>query len=178
MAWRQDRPTHCSSSFASAGLVVIESLAFPCLKAPLLRWGSSSAVGIYEPSPGRRCRAKRGGRGEDCRLCRAPHTTGSVPLIRPSVRTGAPSPRGEGLRAATWGRPYGYHPDSAAGVNPRPTKFSRLKRLLFQVRRSRGIAIAAIFHPARAQWPGGNSDQPLRFCAPGILQNPAGTRLP
>ena len=102
----------------------------------------------------------------------------AFPSSAPVCALGHLPPQGEGLRAATWGRPYGYHPDSAAGVNPRPTKFSRLKRLLFQVRRSRGIAIAAFFHPARAQWPGGNSDQPLRFCAPGILQNPAGTRLP
>ena len=34
------------------------------------------------------------------------------------------------------------------------------------------------FYKPRAQWPGGNSDQPLRFCAPEMLQNPAGTRPP
>ena len=32
---------------------------------------------------------------------------GTWPLIRPSVRTGAPSPQGEGLRTAPCGRPYG-----------------------------------------------------------------------
>ena len=31
---------------------------------------------------------------------------------------------------------------------------------------------------ATTKWPGRNSDQPLRFCAPEMLQNPAGTRPP
>ena len=34
------------------------------------------------------------------------------------------------------------------------------------------------FCARRAQWPGGNLDQPLRFCAPEILQNLTGTRPP
>ena len=36
------------SSFAAAGLVVIEGRALTCLKAPLLRWGSSAAQGNGE----------------------------------------------------------------------------------------------------------------------------------
>ena len=47
------QPTHCSSSFATAGLVVIEGRALPCLKAPLLRRGSSAAQGNGEH--GQRC---------------------------------------------------------------------------------------------------------------------------
>ena len=38
--------------------------------------------------------------------CKKRNRSIHCPLIRPSVRTGAPSPQGEGLRAATWGRPY------------------------------------------------------------------------
>ena len=34
------------------------------------------------------------------------------------------------------------------------------------------------FCKPRAQWPGGNSDQSLRFCAPEILQNPSRMRPP
>ena len=34
------------------------------------------------------------------------------------------------------------------------------------------------FCKPRAQWPGRNLDQPLRFCAPEVLQNPASTRPP
>ena len=41
------------SAFAAAGLVVIEGRALPCLKAPLLRWGSSAAQGNGEH--GQRC---------------------------------------------------------------------------------------------------------------------------
>ena len=42
-----------SSSFAAADQAVIESLALPYLKAPLLRWGSSTAQGNGEH--GQRC---------------------------------------------------------------------------------------------------------------------------
>ena len=45
--------TRYTSSFAAAGLVVIEGLALPFLKAPLLRWGSSAAQGNGEH--GQRC---------------------------------------------------------------------------------------------------------------------------
>ena len=34
------------------------------------------------------------------------------------------------------------------------------------------------FCKLRAQWPGGDSDQSLRFCAPEILQNPSRMRPP
>ena len=50
---RVAQPTHCSSSFAAAGLVVIEGRALPCLKAPLLRRGSRAAQGNGEY--GQRC---------------------------------------------------------------------------------------------------------------------------
>ena len=34
------------------------------------------------------------------------------------------------------------------------------------------------FCKPRAPWPGRNLDQPLRFCAPEVLQNPSSTRPP
>ena len=37
---------------------------------------------------------------------------------------------------------------------------------------------AEIFLSLRAQWPGKNLDQPLRFCAPEVPLNFAGTRPP
>ena len=46
--------------------------------------------------------------------------------------------------------------------------------LLGKARRSCGIAAAAIFHLARAQWPGCNRRKPLRFCAPEIIRSVSG----
>ena len=35
-----------------------------------------------------------------------------------------------------------------------------------KARRRNGTAPAVMFPPTRAQWPGGNFEQPLKFCAP------------
>ena len=43
------------------------------------------------------------------------------------------------------------------------------ERWLGQARRRCGTAPAAIFHTARALWPGRNRGMPLRFCAPEIF---------
>ena len=48
------------------------------------------------------------------------------PLIRPSVRTGAPSPQGEGFRAATWGRPYGEREGFRAAQCAAPTEKGKI----------------------------------------------------
>ena len=63
--------THRPSSFAAADLALVESPALPRLKAPLLWWGSSCAVG-------------GGGRPSVPPLRRktAPLITRAVPLIR------------------------------------------------------------------------------------------------
>ena len=91
-----------------------------------------------------------------------------------------PSPfEGEGLRAGGSGtRPYGelrkrFH--TFVGAGPRPARQdSHRKRWLGKPRRSCGTAPGPNFCKLRAQWPGGNSDQPLRFCAPELLLNFSG----
>ena len=50
----------------------------------------------------------------------------TCPLIRPSVRTGAPSPQGEGFRAATWGRPYGEREGFRAAQCAAPTEEGKI----------------------------------------------------
>ena len=76
-----------------------------------------------------------------------------VPLIRSSVRTGPPSPRGR-LSGDRKGRPYG---ENAPGALAEKTQ-----ALLWNRSNSK-------FCTPRAQWPGENLDQSLRFCAPGIF---------
>ena len=44
-----------------------------------------------------------------------------------------------------------------------------LYRLFGKARRTNGTAPVSIFAKARAQWPDGNLDPPLRFCAPEIF---------
>ena len=172
----------------------------------------------------------------------------TCPLIHPSVRTGAPSPQGEGLwavrnipgRAGEGTRPYGMCRSilsfrrgrtlagprerqapplrrfackwNGASGRPRPTNgepsiaggpmwppLRRIKRRLRFSRRGRfqtGPPITDQQTPARqsqarlwnrtsfnfckprAQWPGGNLEQPLRFCAPEIFDIFPGTRPP
>ena len=123
-------------------------------------WSSSRAVG-------------NGGRVLDppLRAERSNDIIRGVPLIRSSVRTGPPSPRGR-LSGDPKGRPYGLHPDLAAGASPRPTKFPHQKRLLGQARRSCGTALAFNFWTARAQWPGGNSDTHSDLRAGNVLPTP------
>ena len=72
-----------------------------------------------------------------------------VTLIRPSVSTGAPSPlKGEGLRAATWGRPYGENGPGALVRQTQAQTWNRAKNK---------------FCKLRAQWPGGNLDTHSNF---------------
>ena len=76
------------SSFAPAGRAVVENLALPFLKAPLLRWGPSCAVGYGgRPSvpPLRRFAGRRNGAsGRPC-------PTKEDPLQRGRARTPAPT---------------------------------------------------------------------------------------
>ena len=44
-----------------------------------------------------------------------------------------------------------------------------LYRLFGKARRTNGTAPVSIFAKARAQWPDGNLDPPLRFCAPELF---------
>ena len=53
--------------------------------------------------------------------CKKRNRSIHCPLIRPSVRTGAPSPQGEGLRAAD-SRPYEINANIRRG--PRPARFA------------------------------------------------------
>ena len=50
-----------------------------------------------------------------------------------------------------------------------PAKIRHRERWLGKARRGSGTASAIIFRKARAQWPGGDLDQPLRFCAPELF---------
>ena len=43
------------------------------------------------------------------------------------------------------------------------------RRWFGKARRGSGTTSAIIFRKARAQWPGGDLDQPLRFCAPELF---------
>ena len=61
------------------------------------------------------------------------------------------------------GRPYG---ENAPGAMVRQSQAQGRNRTNYN------------FGKARAQWPGGNLDQPLRFCAPEILLILTGTRPP
>ena len=134
--------------------------------------------------------------GPSLRLKRTTLITGSAPLIRlafgpplspfglqlfPPDRGNRTSPKGKALRA---------------GLGPAPT--ADTKRLRFPCRgRSQtgppGFAPGALarqsqvqklnrtsgnFCTPRAQWPGGNSDPSLRFCAPKTLLNFSGGRPP
>ena len=134
--------------------------------------------------------------GPSLRLKRTTLITGSAPLIRlafghppspfglqlfPPDRGNRTSPKGKALRA---------------GLGPAPT--ADTKRLRFPCRgRSPpgppGFAPGALAHQSqvqklnrtsgnfctpRAQWPGGNSDPSLRFCAPKTLLNFSGGRPP
>ena len=99
-----------------------------------------------------------------------------------SAPFGAPSPwKGEGFRAG------GAHP-RVASLGLRPIHLQPLpygitatvaesgrgapwgsRRWFGKARRGGGTASAIIFRKARAQWPGGDLDQPLRFCAPELF---------
>ena len=61
------------------------------------------------------------------------------------------------------GRPYG---ENAPGALVRQSQARRWNRT--------GIN----FCKPRAQWPGRNLDQPLKFCAPEVLHHPTGMRPP
>ena len=81
-----------------------------------------------------------------------------VPLIRSSVRTGPPSPRGR-LSGNRKGRSYGVTgPGLSAGT----------------ARRSCGTAPAFNFWTARAQWPGWNSDTHSDFARRNFFARPKG----
>ena len=60
----------------------------------------------------------------------------------------------------------------APTVGDRPVSLVRQSQAREWNRNSRN------FYKLRTQWPGRNRGKPLRFCAPVILQNPAGTRPP
>ena len=68
-------------------------------------------------------------------------------------------PKGEGTGGSRT-RPYG------GKIN--------LTRWFGKVRRGTETATIEIFLLPRAQWPGGNLDRPLRFCAPEIFARPKG----
>ena len=75
------------------------------------------------------------------------------------------------MRAATWGRPYEEitnHP-GRAGLGPAPTASFVPGTLVRQNQAQKLNCTSRNFCKLRAQWPGGNSDPPLRFCAPEIF---------
>ena len=115
-------------------------------------------------------------------------------LIRPLRGGTFPLEGGRLGRAATWGRPYkgvrnlpllrpfggAFPPREGLGgrtmcaptVGDKPVSLVR-QRQAQSLNRTSGN-----FCKPRAQWPGGNSDQPLKFCAPETLLNFSGVRPP
>ena len=88
---------------------------------PRWRFGSFAAMGKGTRRPQAAKSPCKKWKATAARRVVAPYTQQTIshrPLIRPS---GPPSPQGEGLRAATWGRPYGMtdHP-GRAGEDTRP----------------------------------------------------------
>ena len=112
----------------------------------------------------------------------------TVPLIRHASRD--TFPQGKALRAAD-SRPYMY-PEAIffiVGAGHWPARIRGAPRSLRptaqhqppSVRQSQAQGRNRTnynFGKARAQWPGGNLDQPLRFCTPEILLILTGTRPP
>ena len=71
--------------------------------------------------------------------------------------------------------PYiGSLPGTGGHMGPPLRRKSDRYRWLGRSRRGGGTASAIIFRKARAQWPGGDLDQPLRFCAPEMFCPPQG----
>ena len=138
-----------------------------------------------------------------------------VTLIRPSVRTGAPSPLEGGrlggrlIAAPTkWvetcplirlafarhlppkGKAFGRPQGSPLRQIRKQQHFSRRGRsqtgppgfvpgaLAWQTQAQILDRTSGIFCTPRAQWPGGNSDRPLRFCAPEKMHGLSGGRPP
>ena len=95
-------------------------------------------------------------------------------------------PQGSPLRVhlsngrAADSRPYGGFAKQLRAVRRgrRALQPSTSRHLIGKARRSGGTAPVPIFHKARAQRPGVNLDQPLRFCAPEMTHSPSGTRPP
>ena len=95
-------------------------------------------------------------------------------------------PQGSPLRVhlsngrAADSRPYGGFAKQLRAVRRgrRALQPSTSRHLIGKARRSGGTAPVPIFHKARAQWPGRNRKQPLRFCAPEMTHSPSGTRPP
>ena len=74
-------------------------------------------------------------------------------------------------RAATWGRPYGQIGTFRGGRvrTPAPAVENELVPLARQTQVQFLNRSNSKFCTPRAQWPGENLDQSLRFCAPGIF---------
>ena len=105
-----------SSSFSAADQAVIESLTLPYLKAPLLRWGSSTAQGNGEH--GQRCVFLVGpdvliGPFSGGPVCR-PYEGNRNLILHPARAAARVAPTFyesifEILAGGSWTRPYGGH---------------------------------------------------------------------
>ena len=124
---------------------------------------------VREAAPyGRHVPRRTGGHmGPPLRLKRTALITRAVPLIRHGLR-----PCHLPLKGKAGG--YAFKAFPFRGRCPRRGQmrypvFLNRYRWFGKLRRRNGAAPAPIFHKPRAQWPGGNLDQPLRFCAPEIF---------
>ena len=163
------RPTKCGNGLAGGPSVP------PLRKSRAIPGGHPHPLPSGAPSPW------KGGGWRAAQVCRPYERTGQfsvVTLIRP-LRGHLPPERGNAC-----GRPHGAAPTKGPGNSrwlPSSVPFGatfplkggmlagghtgsplrrilRRERWIGQVRRGSGTAPALIFHPPRAQWPGGNLD--------------------